>query len=70
MYRFCHSGIVTVCWANVHDVFLQPTLLQIYGPHVHSMLNFLKPGPNQQYVDLTVSFENEQEEGTPGPPIR
>ena len=25
LYRFCHSHIVTVCWANVHDVFLLPT---------------------------------------------
>ena len=46
------------------------THLQLYGPHVHRMLNLLKPGPNQQYVDLTVSFENEQEEDKPGPPIR
>ena len=32
---FCiDSVIVTVCWANVHDVFLLPTHLQLYGPHV------------------------------------
>ena len=55
-----------MCWANVHDVFLQPTVLQLYGPHFHSMLNLLKPGPSQQYVDLTLSFENEQEEDVPG----
>jgi len=34
------------------------------------MLKLLKPSPNQQYVDLTVSFENEQGDDVLGPPIR
>ena len=71
---FCIDSVMitlfTVCWANVYDAFLLPTHLQLSGTHIHRMLNLLKPGPNQQYVDLTVSFENEQEEDTPGPPIR
>ena len=38
--------------------------------HTHRMVQLLKPGPTKQYVDLTVSFENEEGEDIPGPPIR
>ena len=34
------------------------------------MMKLLKPAPGIEYVDLTVSFENEQGEDVPGPPIR
>ena len=33
------------------------------------MKSLLKPSPDRQYVDLTLSFENEQGEDVPGPPV-
>ena len=33
------------------------------------MKSLLKPSPDRQYVDLTLSFENEQREDVPGPPV-
>ena len=34
------------------------------------MKSLLKPSLNRQYVDLTLSFENEQAEDVPDPPVR
>ena len=33
------------------------------------MKSLLKPSSDRQYVDLTLSFENEQGEDVPGPPV-
>ena len=34
------------------------------------MKSLLKLPPGKNYVDLTLSFENQQQEDIPGPPVR
>ena len=34
------------------------------------MTKLLKPVPEQKYVDLIVSFEGDNAEDVPGPPVR
>ena len=66
MLLFCIDSVIVTLLQCVGLKFMMSSTHTLYGPHVHSMLNILKPVPNQQYVDRTVLFENEQEEDSPG----
>lgn len=37
---------------------------------IYRMNDLLKPSPGQKYVDLIVSFDNDDGEDVPGPPVR